>query len=309
MDRRLRQFLVVAETGNVSVAAELLHVTQPTISVNLQKLEEEHGVKLFTRSSRGVRLTDFGEVLYEHVKVMARISENATAEIRQLKASQEKAIGFGTGFSWWSLFVKDVLKSFQEEHAGISVHVDVCSSLDGLRNIMIGDIAFFLGTQVPGLSENSGFKFEKLFDVRDTYFAGENHPLSGRPCTLHDLSDYPKLSVSAFGNRHIGIVDRGDLDESFVASKSRADSYVSTNSMFAGIDLIQATNAILTYPETTQAFFARHNIKRLDVQDHNAESVPIGIYSLAAKKTDEISGALLGAVRTAAEMFARSILP
>ena len=39
MDRRLRQFLVVAETGNVSLAAEMLHVTQPTISVNLSKLE------------------------------------------------------------------------------------------------------------------------------------------------------------------------------------------------------------------------------------------------------------------------------
>ena len=46
MDKRLRQFLAVAETGNVSVAAELLHVTQPTISVNLNKLEED---QLFSR--------------------------------------------------------------------------------------------------------------------------------------------------------------------------------------------------------------------------------------------------------------------
>ena len=62
MDRRLKQFLAVAETGNVSVAADLLHVTQPTVSVNLHKLEEEHGVKLFDRSSRGMTLTDFGDI-------------------------------------------------------------------------------------------------------------------------------------------------------------------------------------------------------------------------------------------------------
>ena len=148
MDRSLKQFLAVAETGNVSLAAELLHVTQPTISVNLSKLEEDHGVKLFNRSSRGMTLTDFGEVLYEHAKVMARVSEHATAEIRLLKSSQEKAVRIGTGFSWWALFVRDMVLDFHQAQTGTSFHVDVCSSLDGLRNLMIGDISFFLGTKL-----------------------------------------------------------------------------------------------------------------------------------------------------------------
>ncbi len=92
MDRRLRQFLAVAETGNVSAAAESLHVSQPTVSVNMRRLEEEHGVQFFKRSSRGVQLTDFGKVLYEHVKVMARLDDHAAAEIRILKASRQKAV-------------------------------------------------------------------------------------------------------------------------------------------------------------------------------------------------------------------------
>jgi DNA-binding transcriptional LysR family regulator len=286
MDRRLRQFLAIAETGNVSAAADLLHVTQPTVSVNLQKLEDEHGVKLFDRSSRGMTLTDFGEVLYEHVKVMARVADHANAEIRLLKASQEKAVRIGTGFSWWSLFVKDLIRDFQRDNAGTSIHVDVCSSLDGLRSLMIGDIAFFLGTKIEGLSENSGFVFEQLFEVMDSHFVGGHHPLNGRPCDTHDLATYPRLSVSAFGNRHIGIVDRDDLDPSFSRSKSSAVSFVSTNSMFAGIDLLKETDAILTYPAPTEAFFKTFQIARLDVLDVAPTLVPIGIYSLGTKTVE-----------------------
>lgn len=298
MDRRLRQFLAVAETGNVSNAAELLHVTQPTISVNLQKLEEEHGVKLFDRSSRGMTLTDFGEVLYEHVKVMARVGDHANAEIRLLKASQEKAVRIGTGFSWWGLFMKELVRDFQIANAGTSIHVDVCSSLDGLRSLLIGDIAFFLGTKIEGLSEKSGFVFEQLFEVSDSYFTGAHHPLNGQPCLIKDLAAYPKLSVSAFGNRHIGIVDRDDLDPSFSRPKSSGKSFISTNSMFAGIDLLKETEAILTYPTPTESFFGTFDIVKLDVTDIPPTQVPIGIYSLGTKTVEDRILALRDAIRT-----------
>lgn len=287
MDRRLRQFLAVAETGNVSAAAEILHVTQPTISVNLGKLEDEHGVKLFDRSSRGMTLTDFGEVLYEHAKVMARVGDHANAEIRLLKASQEKSVRIGTGFTWWNLFVKDLVADFSGESPSTSVHVDVCSSLDGLRNLMIGDISFFLGTKVQGLSDASGFEFEHLFDVSDGFYVGQQHPLNDAPCRLSDLVDFPKLSVSAFGNRHIGIVDRDELDPSFTRPRSSAASFVSTNSMFAGIDLLRETNAILTYPVASDDFFRSQKIERLDVVDYEPVSVPIGLYSLATKTVED----------------------
>lgn len=297
MEKRLKQFLTVAETGNVSLAAELLHVTQPTISVNLSKLEDDHGVKLFNRSSRGMTLTDFGEVLYEHAKVMARISDHATADIRLMKASQEKAVRIGTGFSWWTLFVRDIVRDFQLAQKDTSFHVDVCSSLDGLRNLMIGDISFFLGTRVEGLSEKSGFQFEPLFEVDDALFVRDQHPLINRACRMAELDAFPKLSVSAFGNRHIGLVDRDALDPSFSPSRSYGAGWISTNSMFAGLDLLRATDAILTYPLPTQVFFAKVGIRQLDVIDHDKQLIPIGIYRLESKQLDENARQLLDAIK------------
>ncbi len=65
MEKVLLQFLAVAEEGSISKAAELLRVTQPTLTFNLKKLEKNLGVELFERSSRGVVLTRYGETLYK----------------------------------------------------------------------------------------------------------------------------------------------------------------------------------------------------------------------------------------------------
>lgn len=74
MDRKLLQFLAVAELGNISLASDRLNVSQSTVSTNLKQLEQDHGVALFHRSSRGVMLTKEGDILYEHVRVMARLT-------------------------------------------------------------------------------------------------------------------------------------------------------------------------------------------------------------------------------------------
>ncbi|MES1264040.1 MAG: LysR family transcriptional regulator, partial [Variovorax sp.] len=61
--RHLRYFMAVAETGNLSRAAEKLFIAQPPLSVQIRQLEEEMGMPLFVRHPKGVRLTVAGEAL------------------------------------------------------------------------------------------------------------------------------------------------------------------------------------------------------------------------------------------------------
>ena len=61
--RILQYFLTVAREGNITKAAELLHITQPTLSRQLMQLEEEMGVLLFERSQHRIKLTQAGELL------------------------------------------------------------------------------------------------------------------------------------------------------------------------------------------------------------------------------------------------------
>ncbi|MFK7996478.1 MAG: LysR family transcriptional regulator [Granulosicoccus sp.] len=297
MDRRLRQFLAVAETGNVTTAAELLHVSQPTVSVNLRRLEEDYGVQFFKRNSRGVQLTDFGKVLYEHAKVMARLDDHAAAEISMLKASQRKAMRIGTGFAWWSIFMRDILRPYQQEHTGVSLHVEVCSSLDGLRHLLSGDVGCFVGTKVEKLNDSVGFVFEHLFSVEDAYFAREHHPLASKKRYLDDVKNFPKLDVAPFVNRHLGLIERDDFDPMHVARSLAKKGLLTTNSMTTGIDMLQDTDAILVYPIVCQPFFQKHNIAMLDIVDRPRKKIKIGIYRLAEKEPDQHLALILDQIR------------
>lgn len=299
MDRRLRQFLAVAETGNVTTAAQMLHVSQPTVSVNLRRLEEEHGVQFFKRSSRGVQLTEFGKVLYEHTKVMARLDDHAAAEIRMLKASNQKTMRIGTGFAWWGIFMRDIFRTYQQEHNRVSLHVDVCSSLDGLRYLLSGDIGCFVGTRVEKLSDKAGFMFEKLFCVEDAYFARKDHPLMGTKSTLADLSNFPRLDVAPFVNRHLGLVERDDFDPMFASRSLAQTGLLTTNSMTAGVDMLQDTDAFLIYPILCLPFFQKHGVNMLHVIDRSGKKIEIGIYRLAEKEADQNLTDILRHIREA----------
>ncbi len=63
-----RIFYTVANTENISRAARQLFISQPSLSKALKKLESDLGVTLFIRSSRGVRLTEEGKLLYDYVR-------------------------------------------------------------------------------------------------------------------------------------------------------------------------------------------------------------------------------------------------
>jgi LysR family transcriptional regulator, nitrogen assimilation regulatory protein len=85
MDTRyLRSFLKIADTGSISRAAESLGITQPSLSHQLQRLEDEVGTKLFCRTARGVDLTEAGRVFQTHAAQLLRGATQAVEDVRQL---------------------------------------------------------------------------------------------------------------------------------------------------------------------------------------------------------------------------------
>ena len=85
-----RIFYTVANAGNISKAAKELYISQPAISKSIQKLEDGIGCKLFLRSSRGVTLTEEGELLYSYVK---NAFETLTLGEEKLHRSIELGVG------------------------------------------------------------------------------------------------------------------------------------------------------------------------------------------------------------------------
>jgi LysR family transcriptional regulator, nitrogen assimilation regulatory protein len=82
--RYLRSFLKIAETGSITRAAEALGIAQPSLSQQLLRLEDEMGVHLFSRTARGVTLTDAGRLFQEHARQLLRSVDRAVEDIRHL---------------------------------------------------------------------------------------------------------------------------------------------------------------------------------------------------------------------------------
>ena len=79
--RVLNYFLTVAREENITRAAALLHITQPTLSRQLMQLEEELGVKLFHRSNHSIALTEQGMLLKRRAQELVSLAEKTKHEL------------------------------------------------------------------------------------------------------------------------------------------------------------------------------------------------------------------------------------
>ena len=99
--RVLRYFLEVAREGNITRAAERLHVSQPTLSKQLKDLEGELGKKLFVRSNYSVKLTDEGMLLRKRAEDILEMVDKTADEFKAMGEISASAAPSPTGSNTW----------------------------------------------------------------------------------------------------------------------------------------------------------------------------------------------------------------
>lgn len=114
--RTLKYFLIVAREENITKAAALLHVTQPTLSRQLMQLEEELGVKLFKRSNHSIILTDEGMLLRRRAQELVALADKTQREFSHEGEQLGGEIAIGSGELHSGDFLSDLLAAFQKEH-------------------------------------------------------------------------------------------------------------------------------------------------------------------------------------------------
>lgn len=134
--RVLRYFLAVAREGSVTGAANVLHVTQPTLSRQLKDLEGELGTRLFVRHSHSVSLTPDGMRLRKRAEEVVDMIEKTEAEF----AVKEKNVGgdihIGAGETRVMRHVAEIISDIRDEHPNVHIRLhsgnleDVTERLD-----------------------------------------------------------------------------------------------------------------------------------------------------------------------------------
>ena len=121
--RSLRYFLAVAREENMTRAAELLHVTQPTLSKTLKSLEEEFGKKLFTRRSFSIRLTDEGMLLRDRAEDLVAMADKIEREFIMLDDITGGDLYFGLAESYQIRHLAREIRKFKAAYPGLNYHI------------------------------------------------------------------------------------------------------------------------------------------------------------------------------------------
>lgn len=161
-------FYTVANEGNISKAAKELYISQPAISKSIQKLEESLNCKLFSRSSRGVILTEEGNLLYGHVK---EAFETLSLGENKLKRSIELGVGhlkIGVSSTLCKYMLLPYLKAFIKKYPYISISISCQSTNETLK--LLEDDKIDIG--LIGKPESlKNINFFHLDDIEDVFVA------------------------------------------------------------------------------------------------------------------------------------------
>lgn len=140
--RVLRYFLAVAEEGSFTGAADVLHLTQPTLSRQIQELEEQIGKPLLLRNGSGVTLTPEGRFLRQRAEEMLAMAEQTEAALRDSLRTPEGWITLGVGEFPAAQPLADCLHRLQKRHPRIRYNVQTATSEVLRRRLEEGTLDF-----------------------------------------------------------------------------------------------------------------------------------------------------------------------
>lgn len=114
--RVLKYFLMIAREENITRAAQLLHVTQPTLSRQIKELEEELGTKLFERSNHRIVLTQDGLLLRRRAQEIVELTERTEKDFAHKDEELTGEIAIGSGETRSVSVLAEVLSSFRQRY-------------------------------------------------------------------------------------------------------------------------------------------------------------------------------------------------
>jgi DNA-binding transcriptional LysR family regulator len=170
---QLKTFLEAANCGSFTGASEKLCTSQPAVSRQIVALEKELGLSLFSRHSRGVRLTEAGRCLFQYVEKSLTLLEKAEKALAELRDLESGMIIVGASTTIGNYLLPGWLASFSKFYPKIDVSLQVENSNKVILNVLEGKLDIGL---IAGPINSPELCQEYLLDDEVILLVGPEHP-------------------------------------------------------------------------------------------------------------------------------------
>ncbi len=249
--RSLKSFITVAETLNFRIAADLLNITQPALSIRLKRLEEQLNIHLIERSRHQVKLSKEGEFFLPQAKRLLRETDHTLAAAKSISEghSGELRIGY-TPVSFFGQ-VPLIIRQFKDSYP--EIHIKLFELLSNEIETELSDGKLDAGFLHPPLSENT----LSYYDLNAEEFVialPENHDLAKKNAlSIADLSKEDFILVRrevgpALFDRILSLCHKAGFSPSITQEAETSISVVGLVSSGLGIGFVIESMSCYQHP-------------------------------------------------------------
>lgn len=230
--QQIKYFLAAIDTGTFLAASEQAHVSQPTLSAGIKKLEESLGVKLFYRGSRSITLTTEGELFHSK----AREAYSQLECIKSTLKGNFKKINIGVINTISMDHIADIIKAYKRAEPTVFIEITV-GTPESLSQLLITQKIDFLFSSKLDINA----KFELLFEEPLTLVVSTKNPLAKlESIDILQLRNYnfiERLRCESWGDVH-ELINKHNLNLQSVCSAESDETILSLVSVDLGVSIM-----------------------------------------------------------------------
>ncbi len=194
-----RIFYIVAKEGSISASANILFISQPAITFQIKKLEEQLGVSLFTRTKHGMILTDEGKVLYKYIKSGIENINNGENAISNLKNLDSGTIRIGVSTTICRYILMPYLEKFHTKYPNIDIQINNNTSNNLIKELRNGNLDILM--LFSPSAENKDLKIIPITEVQDIFVGNQKYyDLTKGKTNLNNLKLFPLIFPNSSSN-------------------------------------------------------------------------------------------------------------
>ena len=177
--RHIKHFVLLAEVKHFNKAAEILNITQPSLSKSIKRLELLIGGQLLNRDSKSVSVTALGQVLLKHGQKILKEFEEMEQEVTLFQGFDDKELRVGASPIPSNSLVGPIVGHFLRDFTDMSVELKVAPWEDLYQQLIYGDIDFFVAeTKVTELEKSELLTVKELPPFKVIFCCRPEHPLT-----------------------------------------------------------------------------------------------------------------------------------